>query len=70
MAFNEDYVTSMTKAIECTGTKSCALNFAPNCTFQNVTALADATDDTFVWHPQTFSTTTDTLALISAQLTV
>lgn len=70
MAFNENYVTPMTKAIECTGSASCALNFAPNCTFQNVTALADDTDDTFVWYPQTFSTTTDTSALISAQLSV
>jgi len=70
MAFNTNYATAMTVACACTGGNSCALNFAPSCTFQNVTALSDATDDDFVWYPVTFSTTTDTAALISAKLSV
>ena len=70
MAFNSNYATPMTKAIECTSGSSCALVFDPLCTFQNVTALSDAIDDSFVWYPTTFSTTTDTAALISAKLSV
>lgn len=70
MAFNSNYATAMTKAIECTGAASCALVFTPGCVFQNVTALSDATDDVFVWYPVTFSTTTDTAALLSVQLSV
>lgn len=70
MAFNSNYATAMTKAIECTGGASCALVFDPMCVFQNVTALSDATDDVFVWYPVTFSTTTDTAALLSVKLAV
>uniref|UniRef100_A0A6H1ZP21 Pectate lyase n=1 Tax=viral metagenome TaxID=1070528 RepID=A0A6H1ZP21_9ZZZZ len=70
MAFNSNYATAMTKAFEMTGGASCAMVFDPLCVFQNVTALSDATDDTFIWYPVTFSTTTDTAAMLSVKLAV
>lgn len=70
MAFNSNYATAMTKAFEMTGSASCAMVFDPSCVFQNVTALSDATDDTFIWYPVSFSTTTDTAAMLSVKLAV
>jgi hypothetical protein len=69
-AFSSNYAVAMTKAIECTGGHSCRLIFTPGCVFDNVTALSDATDDSFVSIPRTFSTTTDTEALINVLLAV
>jgi len=70
MAFNSNYATAMTKAFHFTGGSSCAMVFTPDCVFQNVTNLSAADKDQYIWLPRTFSTTTDTEAMVSVQLTV
>lgn len=49
VAFNSNWATSMTKAIECTGGATCGLYFDALCNFVNVTAICDTTDDAFVF---------------------
>ena len=68
-AFNSNYATPMTVAVDSTAAASCALVFDINCMFQNVTIIADATTDAYVHIPRTHNTTTDSEGLVGAVLT-